>query len=67
MYLAQKFATHDLDNAEQLVREVLLLIEGCQALALIHKKSDYIDAARHAALILVKNYQSTPGANMGPP
>ena len=67
MYLVEKFAAQDLDNAEQLVREVLLLIEGCQSLALIHDDLDYIDAARHAALILVQNYQSTPAENVYPP
>ena len=60
MYLVKKFAAQDLDGAAQLVREILLLIEGCQTLALIHDNLDYIDAARHAALILVQNYQSTP-------
>lgn len=59
-YLSEKFAAQDLDDADQLVRELLLLIEGCQTLALIHDNLDYIDAARHAALILVQNYQSTP-------
>ena len=67
MYLVEKFAAQDLDDAEQLVREVLLLIEGCQTLALIHDNLDYIDAARHAALILVRNYQSTPAENVYPP
>ena len=59
-YLVEKFAAQDLDDPEQLVREVLLLIEGGQTLALIHDNLDYIDAARHAALILVQNYQSMP-------
>ena len=67
MYLIEKFAVQDLDDAEQLVREILLLIEGCQTLALIHQNLDYIDAARHAALILVKNYQSTRAENVYPP
>jgi len=67
MYLVEKFAEQDLDNAEQLVREILLLIEGCQTLALIHDNLDYIDAARHAALILVQNYQATPAENVHPP
>ncbi len=57
-YLVEKFASQGLDDAKQLVREVMLLIEGCQTLALIHNNLDYIDAARHAALILVQNYQS---------
>ena len=66
-YLIKKFAVQDLDDPEQLVREVLLLIEGCQSLALIHANLDYIDAARHAALILVQNYRSTPAENVYPP
>jgi len=56
-HLAEKFATQGLDDAAQLAREILLLIEGCQSLVLIHGNLDYIDAARHAALILVKNHQ----------
>ena len=67
MYLVEKFAAQDLDDAEQFVREVLLLIEGCQSLALIHYNLDYIDAACHAALILVQNYQSPPAENVYPP
>ncbi|OPY88441.1 MAG: HTH-type transcriptional regulator TtgR [Smithella sp. PtaU1.Bin162] len=67
MYLVEKFGAQDLDDAEQLVREVMLLIEGCQTLALIHDNLDYIEAARHAALILVQNYQSTPVENVYPP
>ena len=58
-YLIEKFAEQELNDAGQLVREIMLLIEGSQSLALIHDNSDYIDAACHAALILVKNYQST--------
>ena len=66
MYLSEKFAAQNLDNVEQLVREVLLLIEGCQSLTLIHGNLDYVDAARHAALILVQNYQSMPADNVHP-
>lgn len=60
-HLAEKFAAQGLDAAAQVAREVLLLIEGCQSLVLIHGNLDYIDAARHAALVLVQNHQSTPG------
>ena len=60
MYLVEKFSEQDLNDAKQLVREVMLLIEGCQTLALIHGNLDYIDAALHATLILIQNYQSTP-------
>lgn len=67
MYLVEKFAAQNLDNVELLVREVMLLIEGCMSLALIHDNLDYVDAARHAALILVQNYQSTPAENVQRP
>ena len=61
MHLAEKFAAQGLGAAAQVAREVLLLIEGCQSLVLIHGNLDYIDAARQAALVLVKNHQSRPG------
>ena len=66
LYLVEKFVAQNLDNVEQLVREVLLLIEGCQSLTLIHDNLDYVDAARHAALILVRNYQSTSAEDGNP-
>jgi AcrR family transcriptional regulator len=67
LYLIEKFAAQNLNNVEQLVREILLLIEGCQSLALIHRNLDYVDAARHAALILVQNYKSMPAENVDLP
>lgn len=65
-YLLEKFAAQNIDGAEQLVREILLLIEGCQTLALIHDNLDYIDAARHAAVVLVQNYASASPENVQP-
>jgi AcrR family transcriptional regulator len=64
VHLAEKFAAQGLDAAAQVAREVLLLIEGCQSLVLIHGNLDYIDAARRAALVLVKNHQRAPGENV---
>ena len=64
VHLAKKFAAQGLDAAAQVAREVLLLIEGCQSLVLIHGNLDYIDAARRAALVLVKNHQWAPGENV---
>lgn len=55
--LKEKFDTQNLKDTELLVRELFLLIEGCQSLALIHGNLDYIKAARNAALILVQHYQ----------
>ena len=64
LYLVEKFAVHNLNNVDQLVQEIMVLIEGCQSLALIHNNLDYVAAARHAALILVQNYQSTAAENL---
>ena len=66
LYLVEKFAAENLENVGQLVREVLLLIEGCQSLTLIHSNLDYVDAARHAALTLVHNYQSKSSDSIKP-
>ena len=60
MCLLEKFSTQNLNNAEYFVRELMLLIEGCQSLTLIHDNKSYIAAASHAALILVQNYQAIP-------
>jgi hypothetical protein len=38
----------------------------CQSLTLIDDNSDYVDVARHVALILVHNYQSIPADNGHP-
>jgi len=57
MYLVEKFAFDDREVTTHLVREILLLIEGCQTLALIHGDLDYIAAVRHAALTVVQSYQ----------
>lgn len=64
-YLVEKFATQELQNVEQLVREIVVLIEGCQTLTLIHSNLDYIDAARHAALILVQSYKPQATGDFG--
>ncbi len=55
MHLVEKFTEQGLDSAAQLAREIMLLIEGCQTLVLIHGDLDYIGAARHAALALVRS------------
>jgi AcrR family transcriptional regulator len=61
--LVEKFANQGLNSAAQVVRKILLLIEGCQSLMLIHGNSDYIDAACDAALALVRMHQSTTAEN----
>lgn len=55
--LIEKFSSAELDNVEQLVQEIMVLIEGCQTLTLIHNRLEYIEAARRAALVMVRNYK----------
>jgi len=57
-HLAQKFAEQGIEEAASLAREVMLLIEGCQSLVLIHGNRNYIDAAAHAAAVLIRNHQA---------
>jgi AcrR family transcriptional regulator len=56
-HLAQKFSNQNIATAAALAREVMLLIEGCQCLVLIHGCRDYIDAAARAAQVLVRSHR----------
>lgn len=56
-YLVEMFTGQDLTNPEQVVRQVMLLIEGSQSLALIHKNVDYIYSARQAAMVLIRTHR----------
>ena len=51
--LSAKFDSRGLADSRTLARQILILVEGCQSLVLIHDSADYIAAARHAALALV--------------
>lgn len=48
-WLAERLAAAGKTEAEQLAREIMLLIEGSMGLALIHGEKEYICAAMHAA------------------
>lgn len=52
-WLADRFARGDLMAPHRLARQVMLLIEGCQALVLIHGDKSYAEAAAEAARVLV--------------
>jgi AcrR family transcriptional regulator len=57
-YLAEKFTELSEAEAASLARQLMLIIEGCQLLLLVHGHLAYIDAAREAALIMVRNQPS---------
>ena len=53
IWLADSFKAAGVTAADDLAREIMLLIEGSMGLALIHGETAYIDAAMHAAERLV--------------
>lgn len=54
-HLAGKFSSLDPKTAASVARQLMLLLEGCQSLVLVHGDLRYIDSARDAALTLVQN------------
>ena len=53
-WLAEAFAGHGIAAAEALARELMLLIEGCHVLVLIHRDPSYIRVAAEAAAALLQ-------------
>lgn len=53
-WLAQQFAQGGVSESQLLARKVMLLLEGCHSLVLIHGESNYADAASEAASLIVK-------------
>jgi hypothetical protein len=56
-WLAERFRQLSVENAERTAQQIMLLIEGCLSLILIHRDAAYADAAGDAARQLVR----TPG------
>ena len=61
-WLAEAFAGHGIVAAGQLARELMLLIEGCHVLALIHRDTSYIRVAAEAAAALLQRQVSADAA-----
>jgi AcrR family transcriptional regulator len=57
-WLATQFAQKGIGSPRPLARQVMLLIEGCHSLVLIHGDTSYADAAAAAARLLVDRYRS---------
>lgn len=54
-WLAEQFAQHGIGAAPRLARQIMLLIEGCHSLILIHGDRRYAEAASAAARLLVES------------
>ena len=61
-WLAEAFAGHGMAAAGQLAREVMLLIEGCHVLVLIHRDTGYIPVAAEAAAALLRRHAAAAAA-----
>ncbi|QKC84548.1 TetR/AcrR family transcriptional regulator [Mesorhizobium sp. NZP2077] len=53
-WLAGELSGHDIEEPQALAREIVLLIDGCFSIMLIHRNPDYIEAAGRAAATLVR-------------
>lgn len=55
-WLTAQFAENGIRTPQALARQVLLLMEGCHSLVLIHGDTGYANAAREAARLLVESH-----------
>lgn len=62
-WFADALAAHGIADAEPLARELVLLIEGCHVLVLIHHDTSYIRAAADAAAVLLQRRVGEQGQN----
>jgi AcrR family transcriptional regulator len=60
-WLADALADHGIADAKQLARELVLLIEGCHVLVLIHHDTSYIRVAAEAAAALLQRRAGEQG------
>lgn len=57
-WLAGEFANDGVEAARALARQIVLLLEGCNSLILIHGDPSYADAASEAAALLIEQAAS---------
>jgi AcrR family transcriptional regulator len=53
-WLAGALSDHGIEEPQAVAREIVLLIDGCFSIMLIHRNPDYIEAAGRAAAMLVR-------------
>ena len=56
-WLEEQLTIDGVEKPDQLVRQIMVLIEGSISLALIHGNTDYIAASANAAAILMARYE----------
>ena len=57
-WFAEQFARNGVRAPQRLARQVVLLLEGCNCLILVHGDPGYADAASQAAQLLAEEHQS---------
>lgn len=58
--LEEQFKGSGVDNPKRIARQIMLLIEGCHSLILIHGDIDYTKAAAAAARLLIEQSRHAP-------
>jgi AcrR family transcriptional regulator len=58
-WLGGEFDGGGIRNSPEIARQVMLLVEGCHSLVLIHRDTSYIDSASAAARVLVERHRAT--------
>lgn len=64
-WLTQRFAAHGIKTPDELASEVMILIEGCHSLALIHGDPSYAKTALSVARTLVERHHPVIGKRAG--
>jgi AcrR family transcriptional regulator len=62
--LAERFEQHGVAIPHELARQVMLLMEGCQTLVLIHGDPTYAESAARAARVLVESQVRRPDVDL---
>jgi AcrR family transcriptional regulator len=65
-WLAQKIAEAGISGAGDLARQVMLLLDGCFSVAMLHRDATYMGTAGAAAKALIHHAQTQAGATVSP-
>jgi AcrR family transcriptional regulator len=63
-WLTQRFAVHGIKTPDEFAREVMILIEGCHSLALIHGDPSYANTALSVSRTLVERHRPARGTRV---
>lgn len=65
-WIAEKLVLAGLCDAQELSRQIMLLLDGCFAVAMLHRDPSYMRSAGLAARSLIRHAQSLAGATASP-